>query len=344
MLRFVGALLTLAVAIAAFVVTWPQLFGLQSHPLLALIVSWRTGLVVVAAVIAIILLIVVIGSRRARPFAGGLLTVTVLFGAANAGVAAWRGADQIFAPAEFTAPSAEGLTVLSWNTLGSAPGMDAVRGMVIGAGAQIVVLPETLPEDAHALRDLLREDGRDFVAHGVAFNGANAVLATSVLIDRSLGDYRLVSGARPGENTTALLPSLELEPVRENSPRILAVHAAPPHIGGADMWRSDLDWIASRCAAESGETIIAGDLNATNDHFSGRGVDGGVLGACRDAAASDRQAAVGTWPTNLPALTGVPIDHVLWSGDRTLEEFRVVVGADDSGSDHRPIIARFAAG
>jgi endonuclease/exonuclease/phosphatase (EEP) superfamily protein YafD len=53
-------------------------------------------------------------------------------------------------------------------------------------------------------------------------------------------------------------------------------------------------------------------------------------------------AAVGTWPTSLPALVGAPIDHVLASTDWSVTGIEVLETMDASGSDHRPIVARLA--
>jgi endonuclease/exonuclease/phosphatase (EEP) superfamily protein YafD len=51
---------------------------------------------------------------------------------------------------------------------------------------------------------------------------------------------------------------------------------------------------------------------------------------------------VGTWPTNVPALVGAPIDHVLATPNWRATGFRVLAGEDAAGSDHRPVLARLA--
>ena len=84
---------------------------------------------------------------------------------------------------------------------------------------------------------------------------------------------------------------------------------------------------------------MAGDFNATVDHFAGRGIDGGDLGRCRDAAVAGRAGGLGTWPTDLPELLGSPIDHVLATPGWQVDGFRVVGALDGAGSDHRPIVA-----
>jgi endonuclease/exonuclease/phosphatase (EEP) superfamily protein YafD len=59
-------------------------------------------------------------------------------------------------------------------------------------------------------------------------------------------------------------------------------------------------------------------------------------------AAATGNAAVGTWPTSVPALVGAPIDHVLATPNWTPTGFRVLAGEDAAGSDHRPVLARLA--
>ena len=56
----------------------------------------------------------------------------------------------------------------------------------------------------------------------------------------------------------------------------------------------------------------------------------------------ERNAAVGTWPTSVPALLGTPIDHVLATPNWRFTGFRVLGDEDSAGSDHRPVIARLA--
>src|SRR5207245_2790152 len=76
-----------------------------------------------------------------------------------------------------------------------------------------------------------------------------------------------------------------------------------------DDWRAGLAWAAARCSERN--VLMAGDFNATLDHFAGLGTGSGTLRTCRDGALATRNAAVGTWPTSMPALIGTPIDHVL---------------------------------
>lgn len=103
-------------------------------------------------------------------------------------------------------------------------------------------------------------------------------------------------------------------------------------------WRSDLQWLADQCASDN--VILAGDFNATLDHMTGMGVDGGTLGRCHDTASESGNGGVGTWPTDAPALLGAPIDHVMATPDWTVSGSVVMRSLDGSGSDHRPIVVQ----
>jgi endonuclease/exonuclease/phosphatase (EEP) superfamily protein YafD len=75
--------------------------------------------------------------------------------------------------------------------------------------------------------------------------------------------------------------------------------------------------------------------------MAGRANDGvtAVLGNCADSALSAGAAAVGTWPTSIPALLGTPIDHVMATVNWQVTTLQVIESLDDAGSDHRPIVA-----
>ena len=70
------------------------------------------------------------------------------------------------------------------------------------------------------------------------------------------------------------------------------------------------------------------------------GLDGGTLGHCHDAASETGNGSVGTWSTEMPALLGAPIDHVMASPHWRRTGSLVLRSLDDSGSDHRPLIVQ----
>jgi endonuclease/exonuclease/phosphatase (EEP) superfamily protein YafD len=104
-------------------------------------------------------------------------------------------------------------------------------------------------------------------------------------------------------------------------------------------WRDDLSWLADQCG-DGENVILAGDFNATIDHMSRLGVGGGTLGHCHDVASETGNGSIGTWPTDLPALVGSPIDHVMASEDWRPTGSIVLRSLDGSGSDHRPLIVQ----
>jgi len=85
-------------------------------------------------------------------------------------------------------------------------------------------------------------------------------------------------------------------------PTFVALHAAIPALDGNTRWRLERDLVRSACG--DADVVVAGDFNGTLD-------DLGDVGGCRDAAAERSAADVGIWPTGVPPLLGIPIDHVL---------------------------------
>ena len=330
--RILGWAVVLGTALVAAVLLWPQGFGLQNQWVAAHVVALRGAGAVCGFVAAIALSLFAI-PRPTRTFGIGMAVVLGLFAAGNVAIIAARGTG-----GSTVAGDAASVTVLSWNTLGEVPDASTIADLALDEGADVVVLPETTEPLGEEVAVAMRDGGSPMWVHTVAFDEVAKARSTTILISPELGDYRVVSELVPGPpGNTNTLPSIVAEPVDGDGPRIVAVHAVAPIRWELRNWRSDLDWLAEQCAG--GNVIMAGDFNGTLDHFAGRGVDGGDLGQCTDAAASAGWAAVGTWPTDLPPLLGSPIDHVLATSDWTVDAFEVIEGLDGAGSDHRPIVA-----
>jgi endonuclease/exonuclease/phosphatase (EEP) superfamily protein YafD len=330
--RILGWIVVIGTAALAAVLVWPQGFGLQNQWVAAHIVALRGAAAVCGIVAAIVLALLAI-PRATRRFGIAMTLILALFAAGNVVVLAARGTGGSDA-----AGDASSVTVLSWNTLGEVPDASTIAGLALDEGADIVVLPETTDPLGEEVAIAMREGGNPMWVHTVAFDDIAKARSTTILISPELGDYEVVSALAPGPpGNTNTLPSIVAEPVDGDGPRIVAVHAVAPIRWELRNWRSDLDWLAEQCAGEN--VIMAGDFNATVDHFAGRGTDGGDLGRCRDAAVGDGDGAVGTWPTDLPELLGSPIDHVLATPEWRVDAFRVLDGYDDAGSDHRPVVA-----
>jgi len=359
LLRSIAVLAALGVLT---VFAWPQLLGLQNADIVAHAVSLRGLAVVVAVALLGLLTVVFLLARSMRGTIGVLMMALLLFGAVNVGVLVNRGlgfetataaaadagaADAVTADAATTAevPGDGGasITVLSWNTLGDAPGAEAIAALAVDEGADVVTLPETTEDTGVLVAEAMRAAGRPMWVHTVAFDLVSKARSTTLLISPDLGDYAVTSAPESGApGNTAVLPSVVAVPVDGTGPTIVAVHAVAPIQRQMDNWRDDLDWLAGQCSGT--DVIMAGDFNATLDHL-GQGVSetGAALGRCRDAALQAGTAGVGTWPAWAPSLLGSPIDHVLATSNWKVDSVRVIESEDDSGSDHRPLVATLTA-
>ncbi|MBB5633850.1 endonuclease/exonuclease/phosphatase (EEP) superfamily protein YafD [Cryobacterium mesophilum] len=331
--RIVVAVLVLGAAAAAAVAVWPQFFGVQRLPIAAQLVSLR-GLAIACAVVVITgLVVVALIFRRGR----GLLTLLALilaaFVVASASILAHRGVgDTTFEPR-----GAGDITVLSWNTLGDAPGSHAIAKLALATGADIVSLPETTRETATEVAELMRAGGRPMWAHTFHYDLISKARSTSLLTSVTLGEYHVDTDHR----TTNVLPTVVATPVDGTGPTIIAVHTVAPIPSELNRWKLDLTWLSRACSGTN--VIMAGDFNSTLDHFQGLATrDGAAIGNCFDAGAETGNAAVGTWPTALPALLGAPIDHVMATREWRVTGMRVIGSEDRAGSDHRPIVVQLS--
>lgn len=333
--RVLGWVVVIGTAIAAVVLLWPQAFGMNDQWVTAHVVALR-GLAVIGGIVMLVAFLLLAIGRRARRFALAMALVFAVFAGGNAAVLAVRGFGGETDAAASASP--ESITVLSWNTLGEGPGASVIAELAIAEGADVIVLPETTEQLGEEIAIEMRDAGTPMWVHAQQFSDYLKAQSTTLLISPDLGDYTVTSAdwTGPPDNTNTL-PTVVAEPVDGVGPRIVAVHAVAPVRWELRNWRSDLDWLAEQCTGD--DIIMAGDFNATLDHFSGRGIDGADLGTCSDAAASSSAAGVGTWPTDLPELLGSPIDHVLATANWTVGDFRVLDGFDDAGSDHRPIVS-----
>ncbi|MGY4860045.1 endonuclease/exonuclease/phosphatase family protein [Cryobacterium sp. AP23] len=364
----VRSVVVLATAAILAVLAWPQFIGLQNAWVVAHAVSLRGLAVLVAAALLVVLAVLLLLVRRWRGTTALLMVLLLAFGAVNTGILLHRGVDAdaadtvgsattgdaadaqtADAPAAETTPGAtaapaSSITVLSWNTLGDAPGAAAIAALAVAEDADVLTLPETTEETGVLIAEALRAAGRPMWVHTVSFDLISKARSTTLLISPDLGDYTVTSAAGSGPpGNTNVLPTVVATPVDGAGPTIIAVHAVAPIQWEMSNWRSDLDYLATQCGsgqAGSAGVIMAGDFNATLDHFSGRATSAGaVLGDCRDAAVAAGSGGLGTWPASAPMLLGAPIDHVLATADWRVRGMRVIDTENDAGSDHRPIVA-----
>ncbi|UWF78143.1 endonuclease/exonuclease/phosphatase family protein [Microbacterium neungamense] len=335
MLRLLGILITVLYAIAAAVVVWPQFFRLEHTFPIAQVVAARglmLGGFLAVAVIALLLLL----ARPLRGFAASVLIVSLLAAGATGAIGAMRG----FSTGTLPAKTESSVRVMTWNTAGEAVPAETIAAAVLEQQADIVALPETAEAVGERIAIMLREQGHPMWVHHVnsrpdVQNGPQA-WQTTILISPELGDYSVIQSSQDGTSSTGALPSAVAMPVDGTGPTVVAVHAVAPREEDMAQWRADLSWIADQCP--EGDFILAGDFNATLDHMASLGVDGGDMGYCRDVASRTGTGMAGTWPTDIPALAGAPIDHIMASQNWTPTGSAVL--GDDAGSDHRAVVAQ----
>lgn len=336
--RVLAALTVLALATGLLALAWPQLLGLHRTSPLVQVVALRGASAAVGLVLAVLATVIALLAVGARRFFATIAILLLVFSGLQAAVLASRG----FGAGGFETPGGTTVTVLSWNTLGDAPGVDAVTELVLETGADVVALPETTAGFAQEVARRARAAGSPLVSYTVAYDEISKARSTSVLISTDLGSY--VVGT--GRSNTSVLPSVVAVPTG-TGPTIVAAHPVAPLPQYVGEWRSDLAWLAAQCAGE--DVILAGDFNATLDHFVGletaaTDVTGATtrteLGRCRDAAREAGAGALGTWPTGVPPILGTAIDHVLATPSWRVSGFRVLTDRDEQGSDHRPVLAQ----
>lgn len=320
-------------AAALVLLAWPQLLGLQRLPVIAQATSLRAalaGVAVLCIVLGVLIAIMWPRIRRAAATVAVLLLAFVLIQAAVLGTRGWGATG-------FEPKQPGDVTVLAWNTFGDSTPVETVAELVLEEGADVVVLPETTADFARQVATAVQPGGVEMTVHAVAMDEVLKARSTSVLVSTELGEY-----ARDDTvGTTDRLPSVVLVPVDGRGPTIVGAHPVAPVPGAMVGWRQGLTWLAARCASPN--TIVAGDLNSTLDHYVGLDPATerlGGLGGCLDGARETGNAAVGTWPTDVPAVLGAPIDHVMATDDWRFVGFRVVDTLDGAGSDHRPVVAQ----
>lgn len=331
MLRLAGILLTVLCAIGAAVLTWPDFFRLERTFPLAQVISFRPA---VAAGFGVLLVVALLAAtiRPLRRIALSLAVVALAAVVVNAAIVVGRGTGTTTLPDK----TETSIRVMTWNTAGDATSPETIAQTAVAMKADIVALPETIIETGAQVAVAMRELGQPMWAHHTEYGTDGwAADSTTILISPELGDYSVAPFSQEGTST---LPSVVAMPTDGGGPIVVAAHAVAPRQSFMTDWRADLQWLADQCAQDN--TIMAGDFNATVDHMARLGVDGGTLGRCRDAAVTTGNGSVGTWPTDLPALAGAPIDRVLATPDWTATGSVVLSALDEAGGDHRPLVVQ----
>lgn len=335
MLRLLGILGTMVVAIAAAVLTWPSFFRVERTFPIAQIVSFRGMLAVFFAALLVVALLLAI-ARPLRGFALCVALIAVVAMGANAAIVMTRGIGTDTLPAK----TEDSIRVMTWNTAGSATAPDTVAQIAVAMDADVVTLPETTIQTGEKVALAMRDLGHPMWAHYTDYPSTQwDAGSTTLLISPELGDYAVIESSLDGSSNTSTVPSAVAMPTSGDGPIVVAAHAVAPRQSYMQFWRDDLQWLADQCVDDN--VIMAGDFNATIDHMTNLGIDGGTLGRCVDGAIETGNGGVGTWTAQIPALIGAPIDHVMASSHWKPTGSLVLQSMDASGSDHRPLIVQF---
>jgi endonuclease/exonuclease/phosphatase (EEP) superfamily protein YafD len=334
-LRLLGILGTVIFAIAAAILTWPSFFRVERTFPIAQIVSFRGMLAVFFSALVVVALLLAI-ARPLRGFALSVALIAVVAMAANAAIITTRGIGTDTLPAK----TEDSIRVMTWNTAGSATAPDTVAQIAVAMDADIVTLPETTIETGEKVALAMRDLGHPMWAHYTDYPSTEwDAGSTTLLISPELGDYAVIESSLDGSSNTSTVPSAVAMPTTGDGPIVVAAHAVAPRQSYMQYWRDDLQWLADQCVDDN--VIMAGDFNATIDHMTNLGLDGGTLGRCVDGAIETGNGGVGTWTAQIPALMGAPIDHVMASSHWKPTGSLVLQSMDASGSDHRPLIVQF---
>jgi endonuclease/exonuclease/phosphatase (EEP) superfamily protein YafD len=338
--KVLAAFLLLVAAAILLVAVWPELFGLQSAPIVAQVVSLRGLDVAIAIGLMVVFGLISIGWRGARRFFGSLIVLLLVFCLLSLAILASRGfggSSTSAASASSAAKSTSDITVLSWNTQGDGPGAGEIARVAVAEHADVVTLPETTLATGVDVATLMKAAGRPMWVYSGTLGNVYQSHSTTLLISAALGKYTVDTH----EGDTSVLASIIARPDSGTGPTIVAVHAVSPKPDEMLNWRSDLAFLAKRCSGSN--LIMAGDFNSTLDELEALSTKAGAdFGQCYDAGYASKSAAIGSWPTSLPPLLGAQIDHVMYTSAWRTVSMKVVQNEDQAGSDHRPIVAVLA--
>lgn len=227
------------------------------------------------------------------------------------------------------------LRVLAVNVEANGADLDQLAALAVQRQADVIVLPEASQAYAAEVARLAAVSGLDLVS-----GTDNPLVATRVDDEsprrRSDGPFptsllvrRDLKPAFDLQRPSGTLGSLTADIVRGGAPlSIAAVHPSPPIPGLESDWRIGHRFLSDLCAPEL-PTLLVGDFNSTLDHTVMRDL---LDAGCRDAAEITGRGLTGTWPSSVPAILRVPIDHLLLTpAAGTVLSYEVI---EVAGTDH----------
>ncbi len=127
-------------------------------------------------------------------------------------------------------------------------------------------------------------------------------------------------------------PSVEVNLKLKNEPplSLIVIHPPPPVTPHLSSQRNQVfDGLADYLKKKQLRTVVVGDFNATNFSLNYKQL-------LKEGNVTDARAGSGvqpSWPSKLPKLLRIPIDHALITKDIQMAQFRL---GPDTGSDHLP--------
>lgn len=218
--RVVSAAVLLGVGAALLVIAWPALFGLSEAPVVAQLVSVRALSAALALLGALTLALIAMLWPAARRFLASLALLAIVFAGVNVAVLSTRG----FGNESFPTRAPAELSVLTWNTLGDAPGADRLTDLILDEQADIVVLVETSQGLGVDIAERLRDEGRPMWVYSIAFDYIAKARSTTILVSAAIGEYIVDDSV----GNTTVLPSMVLRPDGHDGPTIIACTPSLP--------------------------------------------------------------------------------------------------------------------
>ncbi|KRE80776.1 endonuclease/exonuclease/phosphatase family protein [Arthrobacter sp. Soil762] len=314
------------VAAPVVVVSWFRAVPAPWPPLVVQVVAFTPWLAFLAAAAVLLAL----PSRRAwaiLPAAILLVAQLIWLFPPEVFLARQGGYPQVRGP---DAPAAAKLTVMNLNArLGGADSAAVVR-LVRDHHVDLLTVQE------HSLeleKRLARADLGSVLPHRVS-HPRNGAAGSAVYSTFRLKEVGLVP------DTAFSMPVVRLEtsvPGAGAGLTVINVHAHAPVDIAVHQWRGDLTAVA-RASSGAGPTLLAGDFNATYDHWEFRAMLEGAGGGRKlvDVATALGSRLIPTWPMRDYNLPGVTLDHLVTSPDISSSGYLV---HPVSGTDHAAVIA-----
>ncbi len=224
------------------------------------------------------------------------------------------------------------LTILSHNLLFSSASLEAFESVVDRERPDAIMLQEVVGEQA---REILERFGDDYphIVWPNTHRWGGMALSRMPFIE--------TPDPIPGEEAWPIDQPVGVIEFEGGPVTLVGIHLPAPNslgqlVAGPRMTARLADWIEARPGTSM---VLAGDFNAPL--WTTR------MTSLRDAGLAEAHRAAGggrgsTWPSHHAALRFIPgirLDQAAFTGDLRCIESRVL---GPTGSDHRPILARFA--